>query len=39
MVFGQIDLDTGGERATPMRKLIPQVAELANIILKRSEVK
>ena len=29
MVFGQIDLDTGGERATTMRKLIPQVTELA----------
>jgi hypothetical protein len=23
MVSGQIDLNTGGERATPMRKLIP----------------
>jgi len=24
VVFGQIDLNTGGEWATPMRKLIPQ---------------
>jgi hypothetical protein len=29
MVFGQIDLNTGGEWATPMRKLILQVTELA----------
>ena len=31
MVFGQIDLNTGGEWATPMRKLIPQVTGLAKI--------
>ncbi len=41
VVSGQIDLNTGGVRAefcleaTPMRKLIPQVAGLAKIISKK----